>query len=105
MANCIKASCVIFAPLCLSPFFPAGQVFLLLRGQRIDFNAHRFQFQAGDLFIDFFAARDRPSVSSLPLFLTRYSRHSAWLAKLISMTLAGWPFGGGQVDQPPSPSR
>ena len=37
--------------------------------------------------------------SSVVWFFTMYSAESAWLAKLMSMTDAGMPFGGGQVDQ------
>ncbi len=40
----------------------------------------------------------------MPLFLTRYSAESAWLANDISMTLAGWPSAAARLIRRPSPS-
>ena len=37
--------------------------------------------------------------------LTRYSADSAWLAKLISITAAGWPSAAARLISRPSPSR
>ena len=41
--------------------------------------------------------------SSLPLCLTDHSVARAWAAKLMSMTLAGWPWAAARLISRPSP--
>ena len=82
------------------PLFPAAQVVLLLGGQLVDLDAHRLQLVPGDVLLDLdrHVVHRRPS--ACPCSCTQYSVARACVAKLMSMTLGGWPSASGQVHQP-----
>jgi hypothetical protein len=56
-------------------------------------------FRPGDLGVDRLGHDVDPRLE-LGVVLTTYSADSAWFAKLMSMTAAGWPSAGAEVDEP-----
>ena len=84
--------------------FPAREVALLLLGELVDLHAHARELERGDHLVDL--ARHRIDLLlELRLPFTRCSTAGAWSAKLISMTIAGWPSAAARLISRPSPSR
>ena len=75
------------------------------RRSAVDLDAHRGQLEAGDLVVDVVAGRRRPCARARAWCLTTYSADSAWFAKLMSITEAGWPSAAARLTSRPSASR
>ena len=76
----------------------------LVGGEFVDLDAHGFELELGDLAVDGFGDRVDLWLSS-EACLIKYSTERAWLAKLMSMTEAGWPSAAARLMRRPSPRR
>ena len=77
-------------------------VALLLLGHRVDVDAERLELEARDLAVDLGGHDVDAVASSSSWFFATYSAESAWPAKLMSMTAAGWPSAAPRLTSRPS---
>ena len=87
----------------LGSHLPGAKVFHLFRGEGVDGDADGLEFQAGDFIIDLLGHRIDLFFEGFRWFFTTNSAPSAWLAKLISITEAGWPSAAARLIRRPSP--